>query len=106
MTLKVKVKYSNWLPKALGVIAITLGRTIRVRLDYIDDLNMTHELIHVRQYAKYGFIGFMLRYAWGWLSHGLSYRRNPMEVEAYELSEQYSTPYQFESHEDIKVEFI
>jgi hypothetical protein len=53
--------------------AIVLGRTIRFRADhYSDDFAAAaprlkglfiHEMVHVRQYAELGTIGFLLRYA-------------------------------------------
>ncbi len=39
-----------------------------------------HEACHLRQYRRYGTLGFLVRYGWGWLRHG--YGQHPMEQEA------------------------
>jgi hypothetical protein len=39
-----------------------------------------HEACHLRQYRRYGTLGFLVRYGWGWLWHG--YRQHAMEQEA------------------------
>ena len=41
-----------------------------------------HELMHVTQYRRHGFYGFMIRYLWEWMRNG--YHRNKFEVEARE----------------------
>lgn len=46
-----------------------------------------HELVHVRQNAERGGPGFARAYGVGWASH-FSYRRNPLEVEAFDHEEQ------------------
>lgn len=41
---------------------------------------LKHELCHVEQFKKYGFIGFIMRYLWESLKKG--YYNNKYEVEA------------------------
>ena len=40
-----------------------------------------HEWVHVQQAQRWGFLGFWARYLWG-MRRG--YRRNPLEIEAYD----------------------
>jgi len=51
---------------------------------------IAHELVHVRQYDRYGALGFWLRYAVGWLTgkRGRRYIDHPFEVEARALYRQ------------------
>lgn len=62
------------------VDAFVFQDTIFVRGDYISPRLLRHEQKHVEQYARYGTIGFLVRYAWYSLRYG--YQRNPLEVEA------------------------
>lgn len=39
-----------------------------------------HELCHVAQFKKYGFVNFILQYLWQSLRHG--YHQNKFEIEA------------------------
>lgn len=39
-----------------------------------------HEFVHAQQRARFGFLGFVMRYLWG-LRRG--YRNHPLEMEAY-----------------------
>lgn len=50
---------------------------------------IAHELAHVVQYRRYGYLGFTLRYGWGFLTNFLrgaglaeAYENIPFEVEA------------------------
>lgn len=44
---------------------------------------IAHELVHYDQWARYGRIGFLWRYVWGWASNGFRYIHNPLELEAW-----------------------
>jgi hypothetical protein len=46
---------------------------------------LCHELIHVKQYKKYGVLGFICRYFWEYLKHG--YEMNKFELEAWALED-------------------
>lgn len=66
-------------------MAIVFGRTIYLhnasREEFLNNSRwFKHELCHVRQYQQYGFIGFLVRYAWESIRNG--YRNNRFEVEA------------------------
>lgn len=39
-----------------------------------------HELVHCAQRIRYGFLGFVARYAWGLIRYGYN---SPLEQEAY-----------------------
>jgi len=74
--------------------AITFGNVIVVRRGHEDsEWLMSHELVHVRQYAELGAPRFLVRYVWSYLrsrlagyGHMAAYRRIPLEVEASWLS--------------------
>lgn len=42
-----------------------------------------HETVHQVQIARWGWTQFMIRYAWGYVKAGFSYRNNALEREAY-----------------------
>jgi hypothetical protein len=44
-----------------------------------------HELIHVCQYAQYGFFGFLWRYLWR--ERKIAYRQKSFELEAFSHQE-------------------
>jgi len=64
--------------------AITFGQHIYFRDYSVNPDILDHELIHVEQYKRYGFIGFLIRYIYYLLKYG--YYNNPLEVEARERS--------------------
>ena len=72
----------NWL-------AITVGRTI-VSWRRLDPPELAHELEHVRQWRRYGPVGFVLRYVAAslrtWLTGGDWYRDNGFEQAAREAA--------------------
>ncbi len=59
---------------------------------------VVHELVHVRQWADYGRLGFLRRYLAEYLrgrrqglGHQMSYRSNRLEVEASQVAGSYIT---------------
>ena len=74
-------------PQARGM---TLGRTVLLRPGHEDDDGLVaHELVHVRQWAELGRLGFLVRYLGAYLrnlarlrDHMAAYRAIPLEVEA------------------------
>lgn len=73
------------------VAATTLGRHIfmRERDDLQDTKLITHELVHIRQWYRFGIL-FPILYALGTLIgffKGDYYEKNPLEVEAFEAEE-------------------
>ena len=87
----IRIKESSWLAllaaKKLKVksVAITLGKTIylhNVSAETFrnDKKSLKHELAHVQQFRRYGFLNFVLRYLWESWKKG--YHNNKYEVEA------------------------
>ena len=67
--------------------AITFGHTILAQNEAALDLCRDHELVHVRQYERWGpfFLpAYLLCSFWLWLRRRDPYRENPFEREAYE----------------------
>lgn len=88
----VKVRFSHWLPKLIGVTGITIGRTIYYSCarSFVTPNLFIHEYIHIYQYQRYGVFGFLVRYLWSYLvnltrykTHEEAYENIPFEVEAY-----------------------
>lgn len=74
-------------------IAITLGHTIHLhrtaKADFLRNQKwVCHELAHVGQYQRYGFITFLLLYTWESLRKG--YYNNKWEVEARAAEQDFS----------------
>ena len=84
--------YRLWVggPVPKGADAITIGRTIIVRAGKENaDYLLRHEAVHVRQWKRYGRIGFLVRYLSSYVmwrirrkGHRGAYLRIPLEVEA------------------------
>lgn len=83
--------YGGWASRFLesfpgGPMAMTLGHTVIGRTTAALDLTRRHELVHVRQYERWGpaFIpAYLICSLWLWLAGRDAYRDNPFEVEAY-----------------------
>ncbi len=77
-------------PVPRGADAITLGPVISMRVHARTSAYLLrHELVHVRQWRRYGLVGFALRYFADYLrwrlrgrGHWAAYRRIRFEVEA------------------------
>lgn len=77
-------------PVPRGADAITLGRVVSVRSRAAGSAYLIrHELVHVRQWRRYGVVGFGLRYLGDYTRHRLrgyghwgAYRRIRLEIEA------------------------
>jgi len=77
-------------PVPPGYAGITLGPLVSIRKRSAGNKRLlAHELIHVEQFARYGVIGFLVRYLGSYLrwrvrgyGHHGAYRRIPLEVEA------------------------
>lgn len=66
-------------------MAVTLGHTIYLhnssRSEFLNNSTwVCHELAHVKQFERYGFLVFLLKYLWESLLRG--YYNNRLEVEA------------------------
>jgi hypothetical protein len=74
------------LPGGQFTMAITLGHTILGQSDASLDVAREHELVHVRQFERWGplmgpaYLGCSL---FIWLVGGRPYRDNPFERQAY-----------------------
>ena len=67
-------------------IAMTLGHTVIGRTEAALDITRAHELIHVRQYERWGPLmipAYIACSLWLWLTRRDPYRDNPFEVQAY-----------------------
>lgn len=77
-------------PVPPGADAITIGSVISVRRGHEQPgYLMRHEAVHVRQWHRYGLIGFAARYVGAYAKwrlyrkgHWGAYRRIPFEIEA------------------------
>ncbi len=88
---RIRIKENSWIARLaawkLGTrtVAITLGRTIHLhrasRSTFLQNPPwIRHELMHVRQFQRYGLLRFLLLYTWESLRKG--YRNNKWEIEA------------------------
>lgn len=76
-------------PVPKGADGITLGSLVIVRSGKATPYLLRHELVHVRQWRRYGAVGFGLRYLGNYTmwrlrrkGHRGAYLRIPMEIEA------------------------
>lgn len=75
------------LPDGDYVLAITLGHVILGQSGASLDVAREHEMIHVRQYERWGVLfgpAYLLCSLVLWLRGGRAYRDNPFERQAYE----------------------
>ena len=90
-TSNIKIRERSWKAKIaawwLGVdnVAFTLGKTIHLynatAQEFLHDTRwVKHELKHVEQFRRYGFISFVARYTIETVKKG--YRNNKYEIEA------------------------
>ncbi len=89
--MKVKLKEQSWVAKLAakkmraGALAIVFGRTVHLwnisRQEFLASPRlMVHEVEHVRQYQRHGFLPFLFLYLVDWIRKG--YHHNRFEVEA------------------------
>lgn len=93
---KVRIRWSHWIPKFLGVGAITLYPFIFFSGKSAINNTYRHEWIHIDQYRKHGYFGFLFKYALDYikgrtkgLSHYQAYMNIPFEKEAYKKQTDY-----------------
>jgi len=75
------------LPLGQFTLALTLGHTILGQSTASLDISREHEMVHVRQFERWGpFMGpaYLLSSLVLWLAGKRPYRDNPFEREAYE----------------------
>jgi hypothetical protein len=89
----VKIKENSWVAKLAAIklksakVAIVFGRTIHLhntkKGEFLQDTDwVCHELKHIEQYRKNGFVDFIAKYLLEWIKKG--YYNNKYEVEARE----------------------
>ena len=74
------------LPGAIAPMAMTLGHVVLGQTDAALDLAHRHEMVHVRQYERWGPLFVPAYLAWSlvlWLTGRDAYRDNPFERQAY-----------------------
>jgi hypothetical protein len=77
------------LPGGQFTLAITFGHTILGQTDAALDISREHEMVHVRQYERWGPLmgpAYLTCALVLWLIGGRAYRDNPFEREAHELA--------------------
>lgn len=75
------------LPHGQFTLAFTLGHTIIGQSDASLDISRDHEMVHVRQFERWGpFMGpaYLLSSLVLWIAGRRPYRDNPFEREAYD----------------------
>jgi hypothetical protein len=75
------------LPHGQFTLAITLGHTILGQTDAALDIAREHELVHVRQYERWGPLmgpAYLACALVLWITGRRPYRDNPFEREAYQ----------------------
>jgi hypothetical protein len=74
------------LPNGQFVLAITLGHTVLGQTEASLDISHEHELVHVRQFERWGPLMGPMYLGWCvvlWFQGKRPYRDNPFEIEAY-----------------------
>jgi len=81
-------RFVTCLPHGQFTMAFTLGHTILGQTDAALDICRDHEMVHVRQFERWGPLmgpAYLLSSLYMWLIGRRPYRDNPFEREAYEL---------------------
>lgn len=87
------IKENSWIAKIAAKklqsqsVAIVIGKTIHLhnvsKQDFLSDRKwFSHEMCHIRQFEKYGFLNFIFQYLWESIKNG--YYNNKFECEARE----------------------
>lgn len=87
---RIKHKHNHWLPKLLGVGAITIYPYVFYADRFPHRILVNHELIHVKQVEQIGWIRFYISYLMFYFAfrlmrydHNKAYYSIPYEVDAY-----------------------
>ena len=97
--MKIRVKERSFIARVAAFIlrtnnvAIVIGKTIFLWNASKEDLLknkkwLRHELVHVRQFLRYGFFPFIFMYLWESMKNG--YFNNKFEVEARAFEKLYA----------------
>ena len=87
----IRIKENSWIAKVAAAklkadkVAIVLGNTINLynvnKKEFLENEKwVRHEVCHVKQFQKYGYVNFIAKYLWESYKHGYYY--NKYEVEA------------------------
>jgi hypothetical protein len=90
------IKENSWLAKIAAIklgtkaVAMVLGKTIHLynttEAEFLQDEKwVKHELCHIKQFKKHGYVGFIIKYIWESIRKG--YYNNRFEVEARKAEE-------------------
>jgi hypothetical protein len=90
------IKENSWIAKLAAKklksenVAIVIGKTIHLyhvsRQDFLnDDKWVKHEMCHIDQFEKHGFLNFIFKYLAESIKHG--YYNNKYEIEARDAEE-------------------
>ncbi|HEY5371866.1 MAG TPA: DUF4157 domain-containing protein [Hanamia sp.] len=85
------IKENSWIAKQAAKklrtenVAIVIGKTIHLynvsKIDFLKDERwVKHEMCHINQFKKYGFLNFIIKYLMESLING--YHNNKYEIEA------------------------
>ena len=91
--MQIRIKEKSFLARAAAYMlredcmAVVIGKTICLwntnRRDFLKNKKwLNHELVHVQQFKRHGFLRFLVLYLWESLRNG--YCNNKFEVEARE----------------------
>lgn len=94
----IKLKENSWLAglaarkMKVDSVALVVGRTIHLYKISSEAFSKSpgwvrHELKHVEQFKRFGFVRFLLLYSWYSFKYG--YYNNPFEIEAREAEENF-----------------
>ena len=86
-----RIKENSWIARlaawkmSASRVAIVFGNTIHLhnttKEEFLKDKRwVKHELCHIEQYKRLGFVRFIVLYIWDWMRNG--YYNNKFEVEA------------------------
>jgi hypothetical protein len=95
---RARVQRVPLLPRGAG--GMTIGRFVFLLDDRVRDGTsklLAHELVHVEQYRRQGYLLFSIRYLWHYgrgmirhrLRHRVAYRNIPVEVAAYAAADRW-----------------
>ena len=86
-----RIKENSWVARlaarkmSAGKLSIVFGKTIHLhnttKEEFLKNKRwVKHELCHIEQYKRLGFVRFIVLYVWDWMRNG--YYNNKFEVEA------------------------
>lgn len=89
--MKPRIRYSHWfVPRGYKAWVIAPYIFFRTSKEETTDRLFRHEMQHIYQVDKNGWLKFYIKYLWYSIRHG--YQNNPYEVEARELQDKPLNP--------------